>query len=382
MNRDNLRKIFANYIRKFEFINNPDYDENYKWRIAAKFHDLIDPDSPDFGERIKVAWKESSNLIDSSNRYCFSALVSCAEHEPESVRLLFKALFADDGGDLSARQKKIQTFIADANALTARLHSTNNMFMNDQRSTMAYLFLYDPDHHYLYKASEANDFASCIEFYDDWGPGTDFHLDAYYRMCDQLVEEIKQSEELLETHRSRYVDAEGNPVEGMHPDVNYHILVFDIIYGAPDFRYNFYEGIPFTTITASARKLHQERVAKANQLHQEMVEAQKQADKLKEAKAYFDSVVVPGLEVIHKSFGTGVVESVNGPSLAVHFPERNETKKFMTYSSFVGGFLQADIQDLYEKSAEYKDVVMGEAAIDRKLKRANVDFQEYQEFYE
>ena len=96
MNQDRVRKIFENYIKKFEFINNPEMDENYKWRIAARFRDLMDPDAPDFEERIKEAWKVSSNLIDSSNRYCFSALVSCSEHEPESVRQLFEALFAED----------------------------------------------------------------------------------------------------------------------------------------------------------------------------------------------------------------------------------------------------------------------------------------------
>ena len=104
---------------------------------------------------------------------------------------MFKTLFADDGGDLAVRQKKIEQFIADANALTKRLHSENGMYMNDQRSAMGYLFLYDPDNHYLYKATEANDFASCIEFFDDWGPGTAFRLDVYYRMCDVLSDKVK-----------------------------------------------------------------------------------------------------------------------------------------------------------------------------------------------
>ena len=231
MNRERLQQIFANYIEKFEFITNPTNDENYKWRIAHQFHELMDPDAPNFAERIRQAWKLSFNLVDSSNRYCFSALVVCAEKEPEAVRLLFKALYADDGGDLNVRQAKISKFIEDANALTARLYTTNGMFMNDQRSTMGYLFLYDPDKHYLYKASEANSFASCIEFYDDWGSGANFKLDVYYRMCDALIEEIRNAPELLSTHNSRYYGKNGERLEEMHPDTNYHILAFDIIYG-------------------------------------------------------------------------------------------------------------------------------------------------------
>ena len=90
MNRTRLQQIFSNYIEKFEIINSPKCDENYKWRVAPKFRELIDPEHPDFAERIKEAWKVSANLIDSSNRYCFSALVNCAAIEPDSVRTLFK----------------------------------------------------------------------------------------------------------------------------------------------------------------------------------------------------------------------------------------------------------------------------------------------------
>ena len=382
MNQERLQKIFDNYIKKFEFINSPESDENYKWRIAAKFHDLIDPNASDFAERIKEAWKASSNLIDSSNRYCFSALVSCSEQEPESVRQLFKALFVEDFDDLAVRQQKIQTFIENANALTERLHSSNGMFMNDQRSAMAYLFLYDPDRHYLYKASEAGSFASCVEFFDDWGPGTDFRLDVYYRMCDQIVDAIRQCPELVETHQSRYIDKNGSRINGMHPDKNYHILVLDIIYGAPEFRYNFYEGIPFSHITSQSRKLHQERVEKAKELYDVMIEAQAQAAQLKEAKEYFNSFITAGLLVRHKVFGEGIIEQVDGTGITVAFPSKGERKKFIAASAFTGGFLTADIPNLQEKAVEYKTVIGNESSIERRLKSATEAFSKYQEFLE
>ncbi len=34
---------------------------------------------------------------------------------------------------------------------------------------MAYLFFHDPEHNYLYKATQAHEFADCVEFLDDWG---------------------------------------------------------------------------------------------------------------------------------------------------------------------------------------------------------------------
>ena len=382
MNRGNLQTIFSNYIKKFELTTNDDHDESYKWRIAYQFPTLMDTDHPDFAERMKQAWKLTENLIDSSNRYCFSALVSCAEKEPEEVRLLFKALFAEDGGDLTARQQKIDQFIMDANALILRLHSTNGMFMNDQRSAMGYLFLYNPDNHYLYKASEANSFASCVEFYDDWGSGTDFKLDTYYKMCDFLVEEIRNSPNLIDTNNSRFFDRDEQRIEGMHPDSNYHILAFDIIYGAPEFRYNFYDGIPFTKINAPARKLHEEREKKAKELLLVLQKAQAKADLLDEAKAYFAKYVTVGLPVKSRMFGDGTVTEISSTSYIVSFPAKNETKKLAIMRAFTDKNLTAEIPELTERIALYQEVVRNEALIPRALESAEKAFEPYRKYLE
>lgn len=382
MNRERMKQVFANYIEKFEMINDKDHDENYKWRIAYQFPDLIDPDSPLFASNLKQAATLSSNLIDSTNRYCFSALVTCAEKEPDSVRALFKALFADDGGDLQVRQNKILTFIEDAYALTTRLHTSNGMYMNDQRSAMAYLFLNDPEHHYLYKSSEANNFASCIEFYDDWGSGSSFRLDIYHRMCDALVEEIQQSPELLSTHNSRFYDCAGEMLEDMHPDNNYHILAFDIIYGAPEFRYNFYKGIPYTTINAQARKLHEERTQKANALLEEWKQAKGRADLLTEAQAYFAEHISVGTDVKHRTYGEGRVTEAGESQITVHFPKIDGTKKFSLMSAFTGRFLTANISDLDERIAKYQDVAKSESSIFAALDRAEQNLAPYREYLE
>jgi hypothetical protein len=234
----------------------------------------------------------------------------------------------------------------------------------------------------MYKASEATDFASCIEFFDDWGPGTDFRLDVYYRMCDMLVEEIRNSPELRKTHESRYLDKDGNPIEGMHPDSNYHILAFDIIYGAPEFRYNFYEGIPFSTITAQARKLHQERVEKAKEWQMELAAAQEKAERLVEARSYFASTITAGMIVKHKAFGEGRIVTVDDQYLVVEFPQQGKMKKFPTMKSFAGGFLTANIPGLSEKAAQFRDVIDGEWKIKHALNQAQIRANEYREYLE
>lgn len=379
MNKENLHNIFANYIKKFECINNAEHDENYKWRIAARFHDLINPDNDNFLMNLKEACRVSGNLIDSVNRYCFSSLVKCAEKDETAVRNLFRTLFVDDRGNLKLRQKKIEAFIKNANTLTETYVSVNGMFMNDYRSVMGYLFLNDPDRHYLYKALEAKDFASCIEFYDDWGSGSDFNLEIYYRMCDMLVKEIRNCDALMETNASRFIDKEGKQIVNMHPDTNLHILAFDIIYGAPGFRYDFYDGIPFSTITAKARKLHHEKTEKAKELYEAVQKAQANADLLKEAKKYFAEIIHVDSEVWHKMWGIGRIVEINGDYIFVRFSNDMTPKKFQTLTAFDGGYLNIHVPGIENKLKEYHPAIVAKN-INGVLKNAKVSFAPYAEY--
>lgn len=364
MNKTRLYRIFTNYITKFESFNQPEPkepNETFKWHIAHHFRDLMNPESDNFVQGIHSAVGKCSDLIDSRNRYPFSALANCADRDEDAVRELFRALFADDGGDLTARQRKIDRFIEDANALTRRLYSENGVFMNDQRSAMAYLAMYDPDNHYLYKATEANLFASCIRFFDDWGSGTNFRMDVYYRMCDALVEEIRNCEPLLKTHKSRYVGKDGALVPELHPDRNYHIFAFDIIYGAPANRYNFYDGIPFTMITPEGRGLYQERVAKIQELTAALETEQNTMNLLAEAKVYFRSVLTPGTEVRSCSLGAGRItalqETAQYSFIKVKFEKADTERTFLMIQSFANGQLSANIPDMPEKLVQYKTVL-------------------------
>lgn len=385
MNKARLHRIFANYIAKFESFNRPgpnESNETFKWEIAYHFHDLMDPERSDFVQGIRSAVKLCCDLIDSRNRYPFTALANCAEKDESAVRALFRALFADDGGDLTVRQRKIDRFIENANALTRRLYSENGVFMNDQRSAMAYLAMYDPDNHYLYKATESNWFASCIRFFDDWGSGADFRMDVYYRMCDALVEEIRNCEPLLKTHESRYTGKDGAPIPELHPDRNYHILAFDIIYGAPANRYNFYDGIPFTMITPEERRLYQERVVRIQMLTAALEAEQNTMNLLAEAKSYFRSVLTPGTEVRSRSLGTGRIvalqETAHYSCITVKFAEADTEKPFLMMQTFANGQLSANIPDMPEKLAQYKTVLdINEENLRRKMAKLQTELDTY-----
>ena len=259
MKQSNLHLIFKKYIDNFERINDDKNDENYKWEIAENFQNF-DLDAPNFAEELERLWKLSDNLIDNYRQLPFYALVDYAKHEPEKVREMFKKLF--NASDLipELKQKSIEEFIVESETLRQKYRPYSHLYINNQRSVMMYLFLRYPNTNYAYKASQAKSFADCVEFYEDWGPMTDFKLETYYRFCDQLVEEVKNCEELVQTHLSRYE----NTAKKLYSDDNFHILVFDIIYSSQ--AYNLLDGITYNSINMQTRKLYFEKLAKAEEL--------------------------------------------------------------------------------------------------------------------
>ena len=175
MNKTNLQSIFKKYIDNFEILNNEKNDETYKWEIAQEFQNF-DVDAEDFVEMLAHMWKVSANLIDSSQQLPFYALVDYARKEPETVREMFRKLFAEEHLDNEAKQTVIDEFIASSEMLRKKYYPDSHLYMNNQRSVMMLLFLRYPESNYGYKASQAKSFADCIEFYEDWGPMTDFRL--------------------------------------------------------------------------------------------------------------------------------------------------------------------------------------------------------------
>ena len=373
MNRNNLQSIFKKYIDNFEILNNEKNDETYKWEIAQKFQDF-DVDAEDFVEMLTYMWKTSENLIDSSQQLPFYALVDYARREPETVREMFRKLFADEYLDNPSKQAVIDEFIATSEELRKKYYPDSHLYMNNQRSVMMLLFLRYPNSNYGYKASQAKSFADCIEFYEDWGPMTDFRLDVFSRMCEQLIEEIKKNEALMETHMSRFENTDRK----LHPDDNLHILTLDIIYSSQ--AYNFYGDMTFDPINAKSRKLYFERVAKAKELAENLEKAKSDAALLDEAKEYITKTLEKGLTVKHRAFGEGVIEECTGTIIAVHFSKTDETKKLGLTVAIGNGLVSLPSEEMTQKIKEYIPVLNRETQIPGNLSRAVDELQPYLEY--
>lgn len=377
MNDNHVQQIFSHYIDKFEYINNHNHQEYYKWQIAKRFRPEMDAalSATDefFATKLYAVKKLTSNLIDSYTQP-FHGLVKFAEQEPETVRNMFTMLFDGNRDNL---QERVHSFLTQSHALRDKYYPDSYLYKEDMHSVTGYLFLYDPDHNYIYKPTHARDFADCVEFYDEWGTGADTRLDIYYRMCDQLVTAIKANKELMATDASRFENGWGENPDTFYPDTEKHILAFDLIYCCST--YGLFKGISFERPKTKERQLMQERKDKAVRLSQQLEKARHDSEELKAALEYVDSVYTVGRAIHHKKYGDGIIKDKKDTLVTVEFPEAGE-KQLESITLVVHGIVSVDVTD-YESTVEkYQPILKDRTSIDSRLKSAEREFTPYAQY--
>lgn len=179
MNKNQLYAMFKNYIDNFERVNNEEHEEYYKWQVCYQYKFLMDEalsaPTDQFDDVLYKTKDCSRNIIDSYTQP-FYGLVKYAQEEPETVRKMFADSYEDDNGDLDVQMAKINAFFDQSNTLLDKYYPGSHLYKQNSYSVSSYLFLYDPDHHYMYKATQSQVMADCIEFYDDWGKITNDRL--------------------------------------------------------------------------------------------------------------------------------------------------------------------------------------------------------------
>jgi len=381
MNNDTINQVFAHYIENFAFVNSGDHIEYYKWQVCYEFKTLMDEalaaPSDEFAKALMKAKKCTSNMIDSFTTP-FYGLVRFAEEEPETVRQMFIDLYASDDGDLSVQMNKIEAFFNKSNELLEKYSPDSYLYKQNSHSVSAYLFLYDPDHHYMYKASECKTMADCIGFYDDWGSGDNIRLDVFYRMCDEILEEINKCPELLDTNESRYDGRLKLRPGELHRDTNKHILLFDIIWVC--MAYGMFDAIPFMKPTTKERKLYVENKEKAEKLKVAYDAAMKNEAELEEALEYFSTAVRVGDTVTHKKYGEGTVSQVNTQYIFIDFPSQGEIKQLGLPVVIANGIIKYNADDFDEKLSKYKTVMSKASSIPKQLDFAAKALEPYEEY--
>ena len=376
MNAARLQQIINNYIARFEELNAPGHTEYYKWLIIRRFRAMMDEalSAPDdaFPAKLYAVKKLTLNLIDSYTQP-LNGLVEFAKKEPATVRGMFAELLRAAEADVDVKQKAIQAFLDKSHQLRAKYFPDSYLYKDDLHSVTGYLFLYDPDHNYLYKATHCRDFADCVEFYDDWGYGDNTKLDVFFRMCDEVAAAIRTNEALLATDASRF---EIDP-KGMHPDREKHILLFDLIYCCST--YGLFDGISYYVPRSGERKLIQERKNKAKELSDALQDARGQLDQLNEAKAYLSSIFQQGAVIRHKAYGDGEILKADGKNMTVSFPGVGEKTLGITACA-VNGLVLVEDPQVQAALPGYQDVLRREDQIRGAVSRYERELAPYAEY--
>lgn len=346
MNRDNLDKIIAQYVQRFDELNaHNGNDEGYKWRAVSCFKKNWDIDADDFADMFKRAMKETCCLIDNKTVQPIGGISELLKHddEVEFVRECFRELFSEDNGDLINRQKRIELFTDKINSKIEKYISGSWKYPQAINNVICYLNLWRPEENFIFKASIADEWANCIEFSDDFGSGSSFSLEIYYKMCSELLSEIPNYPELLDKQSKRMA----SEADGF--DDEFHILVYDIMYCAHT--YGFYAGMPIKKVPVK------ERISNA-------IKEQENADRLAELSekemllASLENELITirdltGYGVQHKAFGSGYVKSHMEKTIEVDFS--GQEKKFIIPDSVTGGFLKFTDEFINEEIAEYAE---------------------------
>ena len=88
----------------------------------------------------------------------------------------------------------------------------------------------------IYRYREAEEFAKYTEFGFDLGSGESFSLPNYYKLCDIIVDALKEHEDLISKYKKLIKDN-----DKYYYDKSLHLLAFDLMYCCRT--YNFYSGL-------------------------------------------------------------------------------------------------------------------------------------------
>lgn len=379
MNRVHLDQIIDKYIVCFTDLNTGGHDEFYKWEIAYSFRSMLDEalaaDDTNFPAKLASVVLLTKQTIDNRYELSFYALVDYARKEPAIVREAIHKLLEADGGDLIIRRQRFIEFLDFCHAMKKKYYPDSWRYTASIRLPMMITGFYDPDHYYLYKASQAIAYADCVEFYDNWGSGSNMDLRIYHRMCDELVEVIKSREDLINVNSTRYSFSN----QTLHPDRELHILAFDIVFCSTV--YDLYEGIHYAPKNAAEKKAYIAKVNEARQVADQQADALEQALKLDHAEAFFAEKLSVGNPIAHKKFGVGRIISL--PSIytiEVEFPGKEKPSKLVWRDCVKAGLLSFKDENNASEYDEMVTLIRRADLIRKSVIAAEKKLEEYAEY--
>ena len=358
MNRKNFETVLEQYMGRLAGLERADdSDQVYKWRAVGCFKRFWNLDAADFAGMFEKAMREAGNLLDDAAMQPVAGLrmLLAREAEVEYVRECFRFLFSDDGGDLQKRQDRADFFADKINERVRYYERGTKKYLQTRDHVIYYLNLWKPEENYVFDAASATGWAACVEYEGDFS-SKNFSLAGYYQMCDELLDAIRENEELTGLYSGLFEEE----LDGYEDQL--HILVYDIMDCASLYRY--YAGMDIRKIPSRERTKTAEAKAAQEKLAQEIALKEKRLKELQDKPVNLPDVV--GKQVRHKTYGVGSVQSNDNGTLLVHF--ENADKKFKYPSVFTQGFLSfAGEETQTGEMAEFEADQKKKAALEKEI---------------
>lgn len=228
MNKENLHELIKRYEVNFDRINSAEHDEIFKWKVVKCFRDVWFGEAYKelpFAKRFHLATKDSSVLINNSMISPTNGVVKLAEEYPAEVETLFAETLFSGETDPVIVQAQMDRFLEEMERMRQQKFPSYYRYKQERHAASCYLAFFHPEVHYIYRYSEAEEFAKYIEFGKNLGAGADFSLPNYYEMADLVVEALKEHPSLIERHEKFIEDA-----PKYYRDKSLHLMAFDLMY--------------------------------------------------------------------------------------------------------------------------------------------------------
>ncbi len=336
MNRENLHELICRYEDNFYMINDRKHDEIFKWKVVKCFRDVWFADEYrdlPFAKRFHLATKDSSVLINNSMISPTNGVVKLAEEYPEEVEKLFSETLFSGETNPEIVQQQMDRFLNEMERLRQEKFPRFYRYKQERHAASCYLAFFNPEVHFIYRYSEAEEFAKYIEFGKDLGAGADFSLPNYYEMANLVVDALKEHQSLIDRHNDFIKDA-----PKYYRDESLHLMAFDLMYCCRC--YNFYTGMTHASkkdsLKAYTQKQAQEKAAQERMERLREMEDQLHAIDVELERV--EDISLMDVEVTLKGFGSGVVVFHDHNTIRVQFLDALKTfiisKKFPQRPSF------------------------------------------------
>lgn len=216
-----MKKILKDIICYYKNnIKNISLNEIYKLEAIKCFENNWDINADDFYEMLKKSLSRSRNLLSSKNFFPKKMILYFAKKDPKTVREMFVNLF----NETISLSRRVQSFKNTSDILLNKYaDETMKMHYQNLNVISTYLFLKFPEKYYIYREGKFKNFINKIEYGSLPRRGSFEILQAYYEICNQILEIIKKDDEILEICINRF--------QGMgFADGGLHLITEEIVY--------------------------------------------------------------------------------------------------------------------------------------------------------